>query len=125
MGHRDRDWDSMDALRGLLAGMVDALGRLAHTATETARAVRALPRLEIAMASAAEQLTELSAKVDDLVADVRALLAAAAGDRENLSTDGQAAFDSLAAKVDAFDAEVGDADGSDVPPVEGGNGQNV
>jgi uncharacterized coiled-coil protein SlyX len=73
--------------------------------------------LEIRMATEAEQLTALSAKVDDLISDVRAALAALTADRDNLGPDGQAALDTLTAKVDAFDAEVGDADGSDTPPV--------
>lgn len=72
--------------------------------------------LETTVATAAEQLTTLTAKVDDLVADVRALVAQLAADRENLSESGQAAFDTLSAKVDAFDTEIGDADGSDTPP---------
>src|SRR5678815_790697 len=67
------------------------------------------------MATATEQLTALSAKVDDLVADVRAALAVINGD--TLSTEAQAALDGVTAKVDAFDAEVGDADGSDTPPI--------
>jgi uncharacterized coiled-coil protein SlyX len=75
-----------------------------------------LTRMENTMATEAEQLTALSTKVDDLVADVRAALAALAADRDSLGPDGQAALDSLTAKVDAFDAEVGDADGSDTPP---------
>ncbi len=74
-----------------------------------------LTRLENAMATAAEQLTALSAKVDDLASDVRAALDILRADRENLSEEGQAAFDELSAKVDAFDAEIGDADGSDTP----------
>lgn len=68
------------------------------------------------MATAAEQLNELSAKVDDLVADVRALVDQLEAERENLTEAGQAALDGLVAKVDAFDAEIGDADGSDTPP---------
>jgi hypothetical protein len=63
-----------------------------------------------------EQVTALSAKVDDLVADVRAALEILRAERDNFGTEGQAAFDALSAKVDAFDAEIGDADGSDVPP---------
>ena len=74
-----------------------------------------LTRMEHSMATEAEQLTALSTKVDDLINDVRAALAALAADRDNLGPDGQAALDSLTAKVDAFDAEVGDADGSDTP----------
>lgn len=75
-------------------------------------------RMEEFMATAAEQLNALSAKLDDLIADVRAALEALAAERENLTPAGQAALDALTAKVDAFDAEVGDADGSDTPPVE-------
>jgi hypothetical protein len=67
------------------------------------------------MATATEQLNALSAKVDDLVADVRAALAVINGDE--LSTDAQAALDAITVKVDAFDTEVGDADGSDTTPV--------
>lgn len=70
----------------------------------------------VQMATAAEQLNALSAKVDDLIADVRAALEQLEADRENLSPDGQAAMDTLIAKIDAFDAEIGDADGSDTPP---------
>lgn len=77
---------------------------------------RILTRLERNMATAAEQLNDLSTKFDDLVNDVRAALAALAAERENLTTTGQAALDTLTAKVDAFDTEVGDADGSDNPP---------
>lgn len=65
------------------------------------------------MATAKEQLNVLSTKVDDLVADVRAAKEALEADRENLSTEGQQALDDLTAKVDAFDAEIGDADSSD------------
>ena len=65
------------------------------------------------MATATEQLTALTAKVDDLIADVRAALAVIGGDE--LSDEAQASLDALTAKVDAFDAEVGDADGSDTP----------
>jgi len=79
-----------------------------------------LTALEAHMATEAELLTALTDKVDDLVDDVRAALATLAADRDKLGPDGQAAFDTLNAKVDAFDAEIGDADGSDgTPPVEG------
>lgn len=77
-----------------------------------------LDALEAVMATEAEQLNALSAKVDDLISDVRAALATLAAERDNLGPDGQAAIDSLNAKVDAFDAEVGDADGSDTPAPE-------
>jgi hypothetical protein len=71
--------------------------------------------LEELMATEAELITALTVKVDDLIADVRAALAALEADRDNLGPAGQAALDVLTAKIDAFDAEVGDADGSDTP----------
>jgi len=74
------------------------------------------------MANAREQIEGLNAKLDDIVGDVRAFRVAAEADRENLSPEAQAAFDSLSAKVDAFDAEVGDADGSDAAVEEDGTG---
>lgn len=58
------------------------------------------------MATEAEALNELSVKVDDLIADVRAALAVISGPDNTLGPDGQAALDALSAKVDAFDAEV-------------------
>lgn len=77
-----------------------------------------IQRLENLMATEAEQLNAMSAKVDDLVADVRAALEILRAERDNLGPDGQAAFDALDAKLAAFDAEIGDADGSDTPPAE-------
>ena len=76
--------------------------------------ITALNRMEAHMANEAEQITALSAKVDDVISDVRAALAILTAERDNLGAEGQAALDALSAKVDAFDAEVGDADGSDV-----------
>lgn len=66
-------------------------------------------RTEKLMATAAEQIDALTAKVDDLAADVRVVVA----ERENLSPAGQAAVDRLNAKLTDLDTEVGDADGSD------------
>lgn len=81
--------------------------------------ITALAHLEqIAMATKAETLDALAAldvKVTDLIADVRAALATLANEG-GIGPEGQAAIEALTAKVDAFDAEVGDADGSDVPP---------
>jgi hypothetical protein len=74
-----------------------------------------LPLKELTM-NEAEAIGALDVKVTDLIADVRAALAALEADRDNLGAAGQAALDALTAKVDAFDAEVGDADGSDNPP---------
>jgi len=77
-----------------------------------------LQHLEATMATATEQLTALAAKVDDIAADFTALVTALAAERENLTEAGQAALDTAVAKVEALDAAVGDADGSDIPPVE-------
>jgi uncharacterized coiled-coil protein SlyX len=79
---------------------------------------RRIERTERKMAKAKDQLDALNAKVDDLVADVRAALDKLTADRDNLNPDAQEALDSLAAKIDAFDSEVGDADSSDTPPVD-------
>jgi outer membrane murein-binding lipoprotein Lpp len=75
-----------------------------------------LIRLENHMATAREQLDNLSGKVDDIMADVRAFRDATEANREQLSPDAQEAYDRLSAKVDAFNTEVGDADGSDTVP---------
>ena len=80
-----------------------------------------MTRMENDMANAKEQIEALSAKVDDLAADVRA-------GKGELDPEAQAAFAQLAQKVSDLDAEVGDADGSDTVaspdpvevPVEGG-----
>jgi len=82
------------------------------------------------MATAKEQIDQLSTKVDglstvtaDVAADFAAFRDAVAADRENLSESGQAALDAANAKLDAaysrlqdLDVSVGDADGSDVQP---------
>jgi len=85
---------------------------------------------ELIMTTQAEAFAALGAKgdaalaaVQDLTDDFRAFVVAMTAERENLSTDGQAAFDEAKAKADAaaaalasLDTEVGDADGSDTPP---------
>lgn len=115
--------DSRDAQRFL---GIDRIRRDVRTLLEIPAL---LTVLEEQMATAREQLNDLSTKVDDLVADVRAAKEALEADRENLSPDGQTALDELSQKIEAFDAEVGDADSSDTPtppeepaPTEGGTG---
>ena len=82
------------------------------------------------MATAAEQITALSSKVDalaattaDIHADFTAFKEAMEAERENLSAAGQAALDEANTKLDTaqaalgdLDVAVGDADGSDNPP---------
>ena len=74
-----------------------------------------LNRMEMAMATAKQQLDDLTSRFDDFTGDVRAALDTLTQERENLTPDGQAALDNLNAKLAAADAEVGDADGSDTP----------
>lgn len=89
-----------------------------------------LTRMENMMATAAEQIQALDAKVTamgavitDIRADFDALLAAMNAERENLTEAGQAAIDAANANADAraaqladLDVAVGDADGSDGQP---------
>src|SRR5687767_11449281 len=72
--------------------------------------------MEARMTQETDAINALSAKVDDLIGDVRAALDILRTERDSLGAEGQAALDTLTAKVDAFDTEVGDADGSDTPP---------
>jgi hypothetical protein len=116
-----RDW-----LRRLLG--TDQLLLMEHRNTVAIyHAANRIHHLEEFMATATEQLTALSSKVDDLISDVRAALAVINDDQ--LSPQAQEALDGLSAKVAAFDTEVGDADGSDTPveptPDEPGDDTNV
>ncbi|MFI7073582.1 hypothetical protein [Micromonospora sediminicola] len=93
-----------------------------------------LDRMEQQVATTAEQLDQVTAKVDslstvtaDVLADFRAFRDAMIADRENPTEAEQAAIDRANAALDRhtaalgeLDVEVGDADGSDtpVPPVE-------
>jgi len=80
-----------------------------------AQLARIETRIEENMATEVEQFEALTAKVDDLAADVREAIRILTEERANLSAEGQEAFDVLAAKVGDLDTEVGDADGSDIP----------
>lgn len=91
-----------------------------------------LTRLENAMGTQAEALAELGNRFDqlgtvvgDIAADFAAFRTAMEAEREELSEAGVAALDEANAKADAttqkladLDVSVGDADGSDTPPVE-------
>lgn len=73
-----------------------------------------LDRLEIAMATAAEQLTDLKAQLADTTADVLAKIEDLTAQLGELSPEAQATLDEIKAGVAALDTTVGDADGSDV-----------
>lgn len=86
------------------------------------------------MTTATEALTALAAQADanhtaltDLVDDVRALIVGLR-EEQNLSAENTARVDSIAADLgmdaatmSGLDSEVGDADGSDTPPVDSGD----
>lgn len=74
-------------------------------------------RMEIIMSQETDALHELIAKVTDLHDDVKARINVAAGE---LSAEGKSEMDKVTAAIDAFQAEIGDANGSDneAPPVE-------
>ena len=74
-----------------------------------------LYRMEFAMAKQSDAIGALSVKWDSVVADIRALLVTIG---EEVSPAGQAALDDINTKLDAFHTEIGDADGSDTPPVD-------
>jgi hypothetical protein len=89
-----------------------------------------LTTLETLVATAAEQINALTARVQaqgalltDVAADFAAFKDAMEAERENLTPNGQAALDGANAALDAvatglsnLDVAVGDADGSDTPP---------
>ena len=74
-----------------------------------------LTRMETAMANEAEQLTAIKNQLTDVHADVRAKLDQV---RAETSPEGQALLDEVKAALESFDSEIGDADGSDTPPVD-------
>ena len=112
----------------MLTGISEGLTRLAQL-----EIIHNLEELS-SMAKQAEEISKLGGRFDELatvVTDIRndyeALRTAMEADRENLSPDGQAALDVAQGKADAarqrlldLDVAVGDADGSDTPPADGG-----
>lgn len=86
------------------------------------RVFNRLNKLEDKMASAKQQLTELTAAFSDFSADVDAKLNQLLEQQGQLEPEAQATFDELKAAVRAADDRLGDADGSDVQqpaPVDG------
>ncbi len=76
------------------------------------KVLRATSRMEITMARETDALNDIKAKLADVHDDVRAKLDQV---RAELSPEGQQAIDEVAQALEAFDAEIGDADGSDTP----------
>lgn len=75
-----------------------------------------LDRMETAMATASQQLTDLKAQLTDTTADVLAKLDQLTAQLGTLSPEAQATLDDIVAGVTSLDTAVGDADGSDTPP---------
>lgn len=113
----------LERLQARLDVLDDAVVRLQQIEVATSRMELTL------MATASEQINNLSSKIDamatvvtDVHSDFEALRAVMESERENLSATGQAALDAanakaadLAQKLTDLDVEVGDADGSDIP----------
>lgn len=75
-----------------------------------------ISRMEDNMARAKEQLDALSGKVDTMIGEVRSELQVLKDQQGNLDADGQAALDSIVAKVDAFTSEVDVTPAPDTEP---------
>lgn len=84
----------------------------------TDQIITKLTNLEDTVATAKDQITELRAAVVDYNADVDAKLDQLLEKQGTLDPEAQAVFDDLKATVAAADTRIGDADGSDTPPVE-------
>jgi hypothetical protein len=97
----------------------------------------ATERMERLMATQAEEISNLSSRVDglsgivgDIAADFKAFRDAVEADRQNLSAEGKEALDkantsldNLGARISELDVEVGDGDGSD--QLDTGDGEVV
>lgn len=77
-----------------------------------------LPRLEKLVTDALTELTELKGDLASYTDDVSAKLDQLLAAQGALTPEAQTVFDELKAAVAEAHAKVGDADGSDTPPVE-------
>ena len=77
-----------------------------------------IDELGTTVANAAQELTALKAQLADTSADILAKLAQLGAQLGELSPEAQATLDEIKAAVQVLDDAVGDADGSDTPPVE-------
>lgn len=72
------------------------------------------------MSQEVDALNEIKTRLADIHADVKARLDVVAGE---LSAEGKSEVEAIKSALDSFDAEIGDADGSDTPeapPVDAG-----
>lgn len=89
-----------------------------HVETPELSAVIAqLTRMEEKMSQANDALNALKAQISDTTADVLAKIDQLKAQVGTLDTDAQATLDQIQAGVKSLDDAVGDADGSDTPPV--------
>lgn len=94
--------------RGREAFQFDTLMTLGHIEA-------ALRRMENTMSAEVDALNEIKTKLADVHDDVKARLDVVAGE---LSAEGKNQVEAIKSALDSFDAEIGDADGSEAPPVE-------
>lgn len=74
-----------------------------------------LRRMETIMSAEVDALNEIKTRLADIHDDVKARLDVVAGE---LSEEGKSEVEAIKSALDSFDAEIGDADGSETPPVD-------
>jgi hypothetical protein len=77
-----------------------------------------ITNLEVTMASAAQQLTELKTQFSDFASDVNAKLDQLNTAQGDFTPEAQQVFDELRQAVADADGRIGDADGSDTPAAD-------
>lgn len=117
--------DHIDMLVRILAGSIVKINAKLEMIQETVDRIAAhvdnvegnTEKLESMMSEELDALTEIKTKLDDLLDDVKARWNVLAGE---LSAEGKTEAASINEAIDAFQAEIGDADGSDneTPVVE-------
>lgn len=76
-----------------------------------------LTRMENTMATASQQLADLKTQIGDTTRDVLAKIEQLSQQADTLTPEAQQTLDDIKAGVQSLDDAVGDADGSDTPPV--------
>lgn len=77
-----------------------------------------LDRIEEKIMTASEQLAALKAQIADTTADVLAKIEQLDTQVDTLTPEAQQTLDDIKAGIQSLDDAVGDADGSDIPPIE-------